>query len=184
MDKITRHWTLLTILILALGAAWMWVTARYFTPQDARSVIQAHTGFTAPNFTLTTAAGDALSLADFSGKPVIINFWASWCLPCRAEMPALQQVFSEYADQQLVILAVNAAHQDTTEAALKLAEETAITFPILWDLDGSVNDAYQVNALPTTFFIGKDGVIQDVVIGGPISPALLRTRVEKLLNSN
>jgi peroxiredoxin len=96
-------------------------------------------------------------------------------------MPAMQRVYEEYRDQGFTILAVNAAQQDSQAAAAQFAAEHGLTFPILYDLDGSVARSYQLSALPTSFFILPDGTIQEVVIGGPMAEALLRARVEQLL---
>jgi peroxiredoxin len=96
-------------------------------------------------------------------------------------MPAMQRVYEEYKDQGFEILAVNATNQDSVEAALAFAQLYSLTFPIVMDTDGSVSRAYNLRALPSSFFIGADGVIQEVVIGGPMAEALLRVRVEQLL---
>lgn len=138
-------------------------------------------GFSAPDFTLTTLDGEELTLSDLRGKVVVLNFWASWCLPCRAEMPAMLQVYKDYRDLGLVIVAVNATDQDSQESALQFAEEHELDFPIPLDMDGSVSRKYALRGLPTTYFIDADGIIQKVVVGGPMSEALLRSQVETLL---
>ena len=140
-------------------------------------------GFLAPDFELTTSTGETVRLSDLRGKPLIVNFWASWCEPCRYEMPAMQRVYQEYSGQGLEILAVNSTSQDTLQAALDFAAQQGLTFPILLDQQGAVSSSYRVQALPSTFFVRPDGVIQEVVVGGPISEALLRTRVERLLST-
>lgn len=137
-------------------------------------------GFLAPDFTLTTAQGGEIALSSLRGRPVLINLWASWCPPCRAEMPAIQKVYEEYASQGFVVLAVNTAYQDDQAKALEFAEELGLTFPILWDLDGTTSNQYHLRALPTSFFIDANGIVQEVVVGGPMSEALLRVRVQQL----
>jgi peroxiredoxin len=96
-------------------------------------------------------------------------------------MPAMQQAYEEYADHGFSILAVNATNVDTKAAAYQFVQDNQLTFPILFDPDGEVAQIYRASSLPTSFFIDRDGNIQDVVIGGPMSEALLRTRIEKIL---
>ncbi len=167
--------------ILLLGILWIGVSAVNSEQQLAQGITAPQAGFPAPDFTLATPAGEMIALSALRGQPVLVNLWASWCGPCRAEMPAMQRVYEEYKDQGFQILAVNATHQDTKAAAVAFAEEHGLTFPLLLDVDGQVSAAYLLRALPSSFFIGKDGVIQEVVIGGPMAEALLRTRVETIL---
>ena len=138
-------------------------------------------GFLAPDFELVTLNGESIALSDLHGKSILINFWASWCPPCRSEMPAMQQIYTEYRLDDFVILAVNGTHQDSLTKAESFVAERGLTFPILLDTDGQVSSIYQVRSLPTSFFVDSEGVIREVVIGGPMSEALLRTRVDRLL---
>lgn len=93
----------------------------------------------------------------------------------------MEDVYQDYQGQGFVILAVNATNQDSRPEALAFAQELGLTFPILFDTTGEVSRLYQLRALPSSFFIDKNGVIQEVVIGGPMADALLRIRVEELL---
>lgn len=95
-------------------------------------------------------------------------------------MSLLQKMQEEYASKGLWILAVNSTIQDDPESAQTFAENIGLSFPVLLDIKGNVSRDYQLQALPTTFFIGPDGIIRDVVVGGPISEALLKTRIEDL----
>lgn len=135
----------------------------------------------APDFKLQAASGETIQLSELRGRPVLINLWASWCGPCRAEMPAMQRVYADYQDQDFLILAVNATNQDNADRAVAFAKEYDLTFPILFDTDGSVSSQYRLRALPTSFFVDPSGIIQEVVVGGPMSEALLRIRIEQLL---
>ena len=103
------------------------------------------------------------------GQPVLINFWASWCPPCRAEMPAMEKAYQQFQAQGFMILAINSAIQDDRSDADALVQELGLTFPILWDEDGAVTQAYQVKSLPTSFFVDKEGIIREVIIGGPMA---------------
>ncbi|MCX8061364.1 MAG: TlpA family protein disulfide reductase, partial [Anaerolineales bacterium] len=138
-------------------------------------------GFFAPDFTLESTTGNSLTLSSQQGKPVILNFWASWCPPCRAEMPTLQAVYEQYGTQ-FVLLGINASTQDRLPSAYQLIAEMKLTFPILLDTNGATVAAYRVSSFPTTFFIDRKGIIREIVIGGPLSEASLRTRLEKLLS--
>jgi alkyl hydroperoxide reductase subunit AhpC len=99
-------------------------------------------------------------------------------------MPAIQKVYEEFQDQGFVVLAVNSTHQDNLGDAITFAQIRKLTFPILLDKDGSVSDLYEVRSLPTTFFVDPQGIIQEVVIGGPMSEALLQIRVEQLMEQS
>lgn len=175
-----KQFKLLSIALLLLGAAWIAVSA-----PDANTFTQAQSaptkGFLAPDFTLTTLSGESITLSDLRGQAVLINLWASWCGPCRAEMPAMQKVYERYQDQGFNILAVNATNQDSLSAAQAFVEELGLSYPILLDFDGSVSRLYQLRALPSSFFIGPDGRIQEVIIGGPMAEALLSIRAEQLI---
>jgi peroxiredoxin len=139
-------------------------------------------GFMAPDFSLQDAAGNTVRLSDLRGKPVLINLWASWCPPCKAEMPAMQTVHEQYASRGFTILAVNTTFQDDATAAADFITSRALTFPVLFDLDGEVSRQYQVRSMPTSFFVDSEGMIRRVVIGGPMSEALLRAEAEQMLN--
>ncbi|MFO8037162.1 MAG: TlpA disulfide reductase family protein [Anaerolineales bacterium] len=125
-------------------------------------------GFKAPEFTLQTFEGQTVSLTNYQGSPVLINFWATWCPPCRVEMPDFQQVYDEYSVQGLIILAVNASNKDSPNDVDQFIKEFNLTFPIPMDTSGNVGDMYHLQALPTTFFINRDGMIQHMIIGGPL----------------
>lgn len=183
MPILKTPFRIIAIIILTLGMVWIVLSAAPPGETTAGRIPAPRAGFAAPDFTLSTPDGASVTLSDLRGRPVIVNLWASWCGPCRAEMPALQRVHEAYQDAGLVILAVNATHQDTQTAALAFAREHGLTFPILLDVDGHASDAYQLSALPSTYFIGPDGIITEVVIGGPMAEALLITRVEKLLGA-
>jgi peroxiredoxin len=99
-------------------------------------------------------------------------------------MPAIERLYQDYSDKGLIILAVNATNQDDTQDVEAFKEAFSLTFPILYDDLGTINQLYQVSALPTTFFIDSEGIIMDIVIGGPMSEPLLRARVEQLLDKD
>ncbi|OGO22151.1 MAG: hypothetical protein A2144_00915 [Chloroflexi bacterium RBG_16_50_9] len=119
----------------------------------------------APDFSLKNLDGQTVSLRSLRGKPVMLNFWASWCGPCRQEMPFIQGVFDddEWARQGLVILAINVGESSTI--AQKYIEDNRLSFTVLLDTDQNVAKNYNIRGIPTTFFIDKNGIIRDWKIG-------------------
>jgi cytochrome c biogenesis protein CcmG/thiol:disulfide interchange protein DsbE len=120
--------------------------------------------FKAPSFTLSSLDGQSYSVDDARGKPLIINFWASWCGPCKLEAPELVQIYEQYGDE-LEIYAVNLTASDRITAVKKFVEQQGFTFPILLDESGDVSDLYEVIAIPSTFFVNENGIIVDKIIG-------------------
>jgi len=108
-----------------------------------------------PEFSLTTPEGKKISLKDFRGKIVLLNFWASWCVPCREEMPAMEKLYQEYKDKNFVILAV--AVKDRKQDAVDFAKELKITYPIALDPEAQVGALYGAWGLPSTYLIGPKG---------------------------
>lgn len=120
-------------------------------------------GERAPDFQLQNLEGETISLSDFRGKPVLINFWATWCPPCRVEMPYLQQIYDEWSEKGLVLLAI-----DLAESPAKIGDflrTNNLSLPVLLDTDMNVSRRYNVSPIPTTFFVDRNGIIQSKVIG-------------------
>ena len=128
-------------------------------------------GELAPDFALSSPEGARVALSDFRGKTVVLNFWATWCPPCRAEMPELQEVWEERGEgRDLVVLAVDVA--EDADRVAGFVENFGLTFPVALDADGSVADHYGVLGLPATFFIDAGGVLRSQVLG-PVFGKLL-----------
>ena len=108
-----------------------------------------------PDFSLTTPDGKKISLKDFRGKIVLLNFWASWCVPCREEMPAMEKLYQEYKDNNFTVLAV--AVKDRKQDAVDFVKELKITYPIALDPDAQVGSLYGAWGLPATYLIGPKG---------------------------
>lgn len=164
------RWYLLTAIIAVAGiAALAWGRV---SPQASAGPLPPAPaiGHPAPDFTLSTPDGKARTLADLRGKPVILNFWASWCGPCRAEMPELQRVHDRLAEAGVVVLGINQA--ESPEVIARYQRELAVDFPTVQDSRLGVSRQYLVNSLPTTFFIDREGVIRTIVIG-PMTDAVL-----------
>jgi peroxiredoxin len=116
-----------------------------------------------PEFSGLTADGQRVSLAGLSGRVVLLNFWATWCLECRSEMPALEQLHREFSVQGLVIVGINAREGAST--IREYAGELGLTLPLIPDPTGKINADYGVIGLPTTFVIGRDGRAVGLAIG-------------------
>jgi thiol-disulfide isomerase/thioredoxin len=108
-----------------------------------------------PDFTLQDPDGKKISLKDFRGKLVFLNFWASWCVPCREEMPAMERLYQEFKNKNFVVLAVNV--KDNRKDAMAFVKELKVTYPIVLDPNGDVGLLYGAFGLPTTYLIGPKG---------------------------
>jgi cytochrome c biogenesis protein CcmG/thiol:disulfide interchange protein DsbE len=177
-----RRWTFVFIGALLLGGIWI-VLSRVDNPIGGSSAPPSpQVGFGAPDFTLDSLSGDPITLTDLRGQVVVLNFWASWCPPCRAEMPAMNTVYQKFHDQGLVVLGVNTTYQDDEASARTALRDWGLTFPIVFDRDGTPSRQYRIQAMPTTFFVGRDGVIRDIVFGGPMSEALIASKIDKMMS--
>ncbi|MFN8464102.1 MAG: TlpA disulfide reductase family protein [Caldilineaceae bacterium] len=132
-------------------------------------------GETAPDFAMVLDDGRFLHLSDLQGKPVVLNFWATWCGPCRLEMPEL--VKAANADPNLVVLATDV--QEARSPVEDFAAEFRMNLPIVLDKDGKVRNLYRVPGLPTTYFIDKTGKIASVIVG-PLTPQVLADRLAEI----
>jgi cytochrome c biogenesis protein CcmG/thiol:disulfide interchange protein DsbE len=136
-------------------------------------------GKPAPDFELSSLDGQVVSLSDFRGKPVFLNFWATWCGPCRFEMPLIQEMYEGLSSEGLVVLAVN-----LREDPAKVREFMAtfgFTFPVLMATSHEVPLAYNIRGIPATFLIDENGIIQDIKIGVFTSEVEMASRVRKIM---
>ena len=109
----------------------------------------------APDFTLKSRSGENMKLSELRGEVVMINFWASWCAPCRQEMPLLEEIYKKYSDLGFTLLAVN-VEEDSSKAE-DLLKDIAVTFPVLFDDTNKVSKLYKVVAMPSTIIVDRDG---------------------------
>ncbi len=164
--------------VLAFLALWALYVLLWPNQGSKAAGVGIPNGAPAPQFELTGLDGKTYKLSDFKGKPVMINFWASWCPPCRAEMPTLQAAYKEYEAQGFVILGVNLNESEVAINSFK--EKTGITFPILIDKDDHVSRLYDIVPLPTSYFVDKNGVVQGKWTG-EISKDQLKALIQKIL---
>jgi thiol-disulfide isomerase/thioredoxin len=129
----------------------------------AAEALRPWTGGPPPALALRTLSGEALALADFRGRVVLVNFWATWCAPCVAEMPALQRLRERLASRRVEVVAVN--FQENAARIAPFVERLGVTFPVVRDHDGTVRTAWNVTVFPTTFVVGPDQRIAWVATG-------------------
>jgi len=154
---------------VGLGAAFIYGLLRPSDPpkfsevfDDSSSNVGISVGDQAPDFKLITLSGETIALEDLRGHPVLINFWATWCGPCRLEMPAFQERYVQYKPD-LRVIAVN--FDENKEDVQTFVNELELTFDILLDPGAEVQKLYQIRGYPTSFFIDADGIIQVQHIG-------------------
>lgn len=168
------------IAVLQGGLPLPWTDANQAVPLEAavpQSGAIPQIGEPAPDFQLMDLNGNPVRLSDFEGRPVVINFWATWCPPCRAEMPDIQAVHSEYGDRA-VILAVNIMEHPQT--VNDYFQRVGLDFTALLDTGGEVTGRYRIVAVPTTYFIAADGTVADRNVG-PMTKSLIESKLQKVL---
>lgn len=175
-------WAIIIGVVLVAGIGWIIFSASLMAKNssgDAGALGPAPVaGHPAPDFELNTLDGNTIRLSDFQGKPVVVNFWATWCPPCRAEFPDFQDAAVDNADS-LVIIGINNTSADQRDNISPFLEEFGITFPIVLDEKGDVVEAYRVLGLPTTVFINSDGIINEVFTG-PLNKAYIESKITEL----
>ena len=136
-------------------------------------------GQRAPDLRLPLADGGEVDLADYRGQVLLLNFWATWCAPCTAEMPAIDRVYQAHRERGFAVLAIDVQERD--EQVVDFLERLGVTFPSAIDRTGEIARLYRATGLPTTFLIDRDGVIRDVRVG-PLTEAMLEERLAKVLS--
>lgn len=149
------------------------------TPKPTPTLEAPERGKSAPNFQFNDAYGNSVSLVDFRGKAILLNFWATWCVPCRAEMPYIQDVYNTWSEHGLVVLAVNM--RESPSKVKQFMQNHMLSFPVLLDTRGSVAEKYNIRYVPTTYFIDSSGVISYIKIGAFRSVAEVEDIVSKIL---
>lgn len=182
-----RNWVVIIIVLLLV----VWGIFDYTKTRSAQSEIirrqqataEASVGIEKGNkafdFELLTISGDPIKLSDLTGKKVILNFWATWCPPCRAEMPHMERFYKDYKEE-VVILAVNLTNTEAKESDIKdFVDDFGLTFPIVMDTEGEIADIYKIFAYPTSYMIDTHGIIQEIY-QGPINYDIMKKAISKL----
>jgi cytochrome c biogenesis protein CcmG, thiol:disulfide interchange protein DsbE len=175
------RWTMIGLWLAIIGLlavlAWGLINTNAVRPEAGQN---------APDFEMSFFNGyewEGLSkagLSDMQGRPVVLNFWASWCVECRYEAELLEQTWRKYRDDGVIFLGV--AYVDTEPKSLEYMNEFAVTYPHAPDLGTRISRQYEITGVPETFFIDKNGVIRHVQIG-PMSPQLMDTLIPQLLEN-
>ncbi len=167
--------------VLVLVGLWFVAGDRLSLPSLLAPSSAPRVGAKAPDFTLNTADGKAVKLSDFRGQRVVLNFWATWCPPCRSEMPDVNKVATEYRDQGVVVLAVDQLESPDKVAAFysEVGIGASPAINTIYDSVGTVAEDYHVTALPSTFVIDQNGVIRDVTLG-PLAAGTLSAKLDRI----
>jgi peroxiredoxin len=199
MSKIPLFlWILLAILLVSLAAVAIidrvYHVAPQASPSQAPQAVQSRAlhpaksapadivvgnmiGDTAPDFTLETIDGHEISLSDYRGKNVILNFWATWCGPCRFETSTIEAIHEAWSDKDVIVLGVNV--QDGFDNARSYAGAYNLKFTIPVDMPGDTIHLYGIHGIPTTFFINREGIITAIKVG----PFVNTDEVEEMMAS-
>jgi peroxiredoxin len=147
---------------------------------DLSIPVEPRIGFRAPDFSLQTLDGQPYQLSQLLGRPVLINYWTTWCVPCKQELPILEKLHREYQQKGIVFISVNAIDQDSVDKLQAMVSELGISFPVLLDQNRAFADVYQAIFFPTTFIVDSNGVIRQVSLGDNTEEEL-RTSLDNLL---
>jgi thiol-disulfide isomerase/thioredoxin len=172
-----NRWYLFFVALLVAGPLWLWTSRLPVTANPGDLSPAPAIGRVAPDFTLQTPDGETVHLAQLRGKPVVINFWATWCGPCQREMPALQTASQHYAGQ---VAFVGVDQGETAKEVTDFLKPLGVNFTISLDSDVKVGDAYQIQGMPTTFFIDANGVIRELWVG-EMNAVILAEGIRKIL---
>lgn len=167
-----RILSLVGIAIILGGVIWY---------KQQASVILPEPGHKPPAFTLESLQGQMASPLTRQGKPVFINFWASWCPPCRAETPDLEKMYRKYG-KRIAFYGIDLTNNDTIKAVQAFRKQFGVTYPILLDKTGSVQKAYDIVGIPTSLFVSRKGIVQDRIMG-QMSKAIMQTQFSRLLDA-
>lgn len=166
---------------LLLVGLLMWLALRPSSTSSTASAPPSNgveVGLPAPAFNLESLDGEPIALSDHLGDVVVVNFWATWCPPCRAEMPGIEQVYKAHKNDGVVVLAING--QEERALVKSFIDEKGFTFPILLDESAQALRAYDARSFPMTIVVDREGIVRYKQIG-PITPTQLETLIEPLL---
>lgn len=171
---------ILAVMGIVLISASAFFILRDIPPQNSFTAVPVKVNYPAPDLTLTDTAGISHSLEEYRGQVVLINLWATWCIPCRKEMPALQSFYDKYKEDGFVVIAINDG--DPEPDVLQFVNDYDLTFPIWLDPTYFATEkAFKTMNLPSSFVIDRDGTVQLMWVGG-ITRQMLETHVAPLIN--
>ncbi len=173
-----KKWIIIVVVVGLLG----WAVYDFAISKEAKEEMAPEVGLEkgnlAPDFELETVDGETVKLSDYRGEKVMLNFWATWCPPCRAEMPDMQKFHEEHHEG--VILAVNLTETENSPRNVdKFLDEYGITFTVLADKNTTVGNIYKAQALPTSYLIDSEGKIHNIAVG-PLNYELMVQEFEKM----
>ncbi|WP_368504911.1 redoxin domain-containing protein [Alkalihalophilus sp. As8PL] len=178
-----KKWFVFIILFGMIGwvlydnSEWQSKQTTKSAPESTDAEVGLKEGNIAPDFTLDNLDGGEMSLSDFHGQKVFINFWATWCPPCRAEMPHMQELYEE---EDIEILAINLTETEPdVEQVNRFRNDFDLTFPILLDHDVSIAELYQIQPIPTSYFIDSNGRVHSVALGA-LTKEMMVQRIEEM----
>lgn len=158
---VRQQWTIVAAIVVALGVGLF--AASHFLGGE---LFPVSIGSQAPAFRVKELGATTYrTLDDYKGKVVLLNVWATWCPPCRAEMPSIEQLYQQYGSRGLNVVAVSVDDAVSEDSIRAFARDLGLTFPILHDPTGKIEEVYQTTGYPETFVIGRDGVIRKKWIG-------------------
>lgn len=164
-----------TALLLSSMHSSVWAHQQAF---ENMGISKPRTERTAPGFSLQDVKGNTINLGDFRGKPILLNFWATWCEACKAELPSMQRLYEEASSQGVEVVAI-AIDRRNFDRVQKYAKEYNLTFPVLWDPEQKVRKHYFIMGLPTTYLIGPKGKLKGYASGARVwdSPDSIRALI-------
>ncbi len=165
---------LLTAILVTILTTGLLITGCTADPEPIATV-----GKPAPDFQLQNLDGQSITLSNLKGKPVLVNFWATWCSPCVSEMPYIQEIHEDWSDSGLMVLTINMG--DSASEVEQFLQEHNLSLPVLLDTKKAIAPKYGIRAIPTTFFIDKDGIVRNKVIGAFPSKAAIESRLDEIM---
>lgn len=168
------------MIVIVLAIAILWIIAARFYDTGGQSAGTAKIGGKAPAFSLKSLSGKTYSLAKAKGKPLVLNFWNTWCPPCKEETPELVRLHDRYKGQ-FRLFGINVTTNDTVGAVKLFSQDFKVDYPILFDKSGKVSDKYGIRGMPTTYLINAKGVIVGKIVGYQ-GPKVLREKIKALIS--
>lgn len=174
-------WVLgIALLFIIAMAAYNQLSDKFLPEQGVMEEPTEEEKYLAPDFIVYDSEGNEVALSDFLGQPVVLNFWASWCGPCKSEMPDFQEVYEEYGEEvQFLMVNLTDGSQETVESASDYIANNGYSFPVYFDKDLSAARTYVVNSVPRTYFIDAEGYLVDSYYSA-VTKEYLISGIEKL----